>query len=90
LFHPFGFGFEQILTNLRFWAPSFFLWRQMLYLPDEYSTRVLAHAKKSGVVFPCGKRLSRQYNAVIKFHDFKGLRMVRRGLARQETARGTP
>jgi len=66
------------------------LWRLMLYLPDEYSTRVLAHAKKRRGMFRLGKRLSRQYNAVIKFHDFKGLRMVRRGLARQETARGTP
>src|SRR5580765_8343924 len=62
----------------------------MLYLADEYSTRVFPHAKKRRVRFPCVKRLSRQYNAVIKFHDFKGLRTVRLGLARRKTASGTP
>jgi hypothetical protein len=75
LFHPFGFGFEQILAN--FWVfprQANEAWRQMRYLPDEYSTRVFASAKKTRVARHLAVGLSRRYNAVIKSRIIKALR----------------
>jgi hypothetical protein len=47
LFHPFGFGFEQISYELEvLGAERTTFWRQMRYLPVEYSTRVFAPQRK--------------------------------------------
>jgi hypothetical protein len=75
LFHPFGFGFEQILAN--FWVfprQADEAWRQMRYLRDEYSTRVFGAAKKNRVIRALAIGLSRRYNVVIKSRIIKGLR----------------
>jgi hypothetical protein len=75
LFHPFGFGFEQILAN--FWVfpcQADEAWRQMRYLRDEYSTRIFASAKKTSIAGHLAVGLSRRYNAVIKSRIIKALR----------------
>jgi len=82
LFHPFGFGFGDVFVGLARSRDGNSLTRQKLYsaltISRLFSTTPQTAGGREG---RCDK-VSRQYNAVLKFSNFKGLqRRLRPGRA---------
>jgi hypothetical protein len=73
LFHPFDFGFEQVLCERSEFGASRrnYLTHRILCVPADYSTPFLTLAMKEPGPFAFGKRVSRRYNAVLKCRVFK-------------------
>jgi len=81
LFHPFGIGFDEVFDGPagRYVGKS--LTRQMLYSATTIAQRFSAAQRTGRSAAMRAHRVSRRYNAMLKFKDINGLRRARRAAA---------
>jgi hypothetical protein len=79
LFHPFDFGFEQILANFCvFQRQADRAWRQMRISATNIAQGFLPRQKKSRFTQHLALQLSQGYNAVTKSSIINGIRSFAR------------